>query len=339
MGISSYGNLLYLLVANPPYKLCMPAISASAPGKIILFGEHAVVYGRPAIAVPLTQVQAKAFVLPEPGMPSGYINIQAPNIGLEANLSDLSLKHPIGAAINGVLSEIDVSQPPAFTLRVTSNIPLAAGLGSGAAVSAAIIRALSTFLGHPLSEQRVSDLVFEVEKIHHGTPSGIDNTVITYEMPVFFIRDDLLGNTIETFKVARPFTIVIADTGISSPTSTTVGDVRFAWENNPAHYEQLFDETGEVVLAARSAIQNGQIEALGALMNENHSLLIDIGVSSPELDHLVMTARTTGALGAKLSGGGRGGNIIALTDNSSAEYLADSLAAAGAVHTQISVIK
>ena len=98
-------------------------------------------------------------------------------------------------------------------------------------------------------------------------------------------------------------------------------------------------ETGEVVLAARTAIQNGQIEALGALMNENHSLRIDIGVSSPELDHLVMTARTTGALGAKLSGGGRGGNIIALTDNSSAEYLADSLAAAGAVHTQISVIK
>jgi len=316
----------------------MPAIFASAPGKIILFGEHAVVYGRPAIAVPLIQVQAKACVFPEPRMPSGYINIQAPNIGLEANLSDLPINHPLVAAIHGVLTEIDVSRPPAFTLRVTSNIPLAAGLGSGAAVSAAIIRALSTFLGHPLLDQRVSDLVFEVEKIHHGTPSGIDNTVITYEMPVFFIRNDILGNTIETFKVARPFTIVIADTGISSPTSTTVGDVRNFWQNNPAHYEQIFDEIGEVVLAARSAIENGHIEALGTLMNENHSLLMDIGVSSLELDHLVMTARSAGAKGAKLSGGGRGGNIIALTDSSNAGNIAISLEAAGAVHTQIFVI-
>jgi len=316
----------------------MPAITASAPGKIILFGEHAVVYGRPAIAVPLTQVQAKAFVFPEPHMPSGNINIQAPNLGLEVNLSELPINHPLAAAIQGVLTEIDISRPPALTLRVTSSIPLAAGLGSGAAVSAAIIRALSSFLGHPLPDQRVSDLVFEVEKIHHGIPSGIDNTVITFEIPVFFIRDDLKGNTIETIKIAKPFTLVIADTGISSPTSTTVGDVRFAWENNPVHYEQLFDEIGKVVLDARSAIENGHIEALGTLMNKNHSLLIDIGVSSPELDHLVLTARTTGALGAKLSGGGRGGNIIALTDSSTSGYLADSLEKAGAVHTQISEI-
>jgi mevalonate kinase len=316
----------------------MPAISASAPGKIILFGEHAVVYGRPAIAVPISQIQSKAYVFPEPHMPSGNINIQAPNIGLEANLSDLPHDHPLVSAIQGVLSELDVSRPPAFTLRVTSSIPLAAGMGSGAAVSTAIIRALSTFLGHPLPTKRVSDLVFEVEKIHHGSPSGIDNTVITFEMPVFFIRDDLTGNTIETFSVAQPFTIVIADTGISTPTSTTVGDVRLAWENNPTCYEQLFDDIGKVVLAARTAIENGQIETLGTLMNENHSMLVDIGVSSPELNHLVQTAQTKGAFGAKLSGGGRGGNIIALTDSSTSICLADSLEAAGAVHTLISDI-
>ncbi len=316
----------------------MPAISASAPGKIILFGEHAVVYGRPAIAVPINQIQAKAYVFPEPHMPSGYMNIQAPNIGLEAILSDLPQDHPLVAAINGVLKEVDVSRPPALTLRVTSSIPLAAGLGSGAAVSTAIIRALSTFLGHPLPAKRVSDLVFEVEKIHHGTPSGIDNTVISFEMPVFFIRDEFKGNTIETFSVAQPFTIVIADTGISSPTSSTVGDVRLAWKNNPTYSEQLFDEIGEVVLAARAAIENSQIDALGTLMNENHALLIALGVSSPELDYLVQTARTTGALGAKLSGGGRGGNIIALADRSTSIQLADSLEAAGAVHTYISDI-
>jgi mevalonate kinase len=271
-------------------------------------------------------------------MSPGSIFIQAPNIGMEANLSDLPPENPLVAAIQGVLKELHISRPPALTLRIASTIPLAAGMGSGAAVSVAIVRALSTFLGQPLPNNRVSDLVFEIEKIHHGTPSGIDNTVVTYAMPIFFIRNGLGGNTIETFRVAQPFTIVIADTGIPSPTSITVGDVREAWEKNPDYYEKLFDQVGEVVLAARQAIENGQIKGLGTLMDENHSLLADIGVSSPELDHLVKTARNEGALGAKLSGGGRGGNIIVLVYNTTANQIAERLRLAGAVRTLTAVI-
>ena len=313
----------------------MPAITASAPGKVILFGEHAVVYGRPAIAVPVTEVRARAIVRADPRGAPGSMRIQAPSISLEAQLADLPAEHPLAAAVQGVLSTLSVTRPPACTLRVTSTIPLASGLGSGAAVSVAILRALSAFLGRPLSDKQVSTLAFEVEKLHHGTPSGIDNTVITYAMPVYFVR----GQPIQTLHVARPFTIVIGDTNIPSPTAIAVGDVRRRWEENPTHYETLFDSAGQIALLARRAIESGLPEQLGALMDANHSLLQEMGVSSPELDLLVTTARASGALGAKLSGGGRGGNMIALATHETAPVIAGALSAAGASRTIVTTVR
>ena len=161
----------------------MPAISASAPGKIILFGEHAVVYGRPAIAVPVLQVRAKAIVRADPRAQSGQVFIQAPDINLNTTLDDLPTTHPIAAAIRAVTSTMHLQQPPACNLRITSTIPIAAGMGSGAAVTVAILRALSAFWGNPLNDEQVSGMAYEVEKIHHGTPSGIDNHVVTSAMP------------------------------------------------------------------------------------------------------------------------------------------------------------
>ncbi len=316
----------------------MPSSTATAPGKIILFGEHAVVYGQPAIAVPVTQVQARATVHPNPSAPPGEVRIQAPAIDLDTRLADLPDEHPLAAAMRGLMHELGLPRLPALTLRVTSTIPVAAGLGSGAAVSVAVLRALGRFLGRPLSDERVNALAYEVEKIHHGTPSGIDNTVITYAKPVFFVRDQ----PIQTFAVHRPFTLVIADTGVPSPTAETVGAVRRAWQANPARYEQLFAAVGSIARAARQAIEDGHPERLGPLMDENHDLLREMGVSSPELDHLAQAAREAGALGAKLSGGGGGGNLIALPapdDPRAAEGLAAALEAAGAVRTIVTTVR
>jgi len=313
----------------------MPAFTASAPGKIILFGEHAVVYGRPAIAVPVVQVRARAVVSPEPRGEPGSVHIQAPAIALDARLSDLSPDHPIAAAVTAVFNRLGVSRPPACNLRITSTIPVAAGLGSGAAVSVAIIRALSAFLGQPLADEEVSKLAFEIEKLHHGTPSGIDNTVITYAMPVYFMR----GQPIESLHVSQPFSLVIGDSGIASPTALAVGDVRRLWREHTRHYETLFDAVGEISRRARRAIEHGETEALGPLMNANHDLLREIGVSSAELDRLVVAALEAGALGAKLSGGGRGGNMIALAAADLAPGIARSLEAAGAVRTIISRVE
>lgn len=307
----------------------MPAISASAPGKIILVGEHAVVYGQPAIAVPVTQVQAKAIVTANISGDSGSVWVQAPDIGMDSSLSDLPKNSAIPKSINLVFDELGIAQPPAFKLRVTADIPKAAGMGSGASISVAIIRAVSGFLGSALADETVSALAYEVEKMHHGTPSGIDNTVVTYQKPVYFVR----GQPIELLSIPNPFNLIIGNTGISSSTAVVVGDVRKAWEADKETYEAIFAAVGSLAAGARRLIETGEPEGLGPLINQNHALLIDMGVSSPELDKLVNAAQNSGALGAKLSGGGRGGNMIALVQKENVVNVAEALMAAGAINT------
>ena len=318
----------------------MPAFTASAPGKIILFGEHAVVYGQPAIAVPVSQVRARAVVIanitralaggerpssPQPGLSA--VIVDAPEVSLHSSLADLPAGHPLARAIVSVFETLKVSQPPSCTVRIRSTIPLAAGMGSGAAVSVAVIRALSAFLGHPLPLEQVSALAFEVEKIHHGTPSGIDNSVVTFAKPVYYLR----GQPIQILKLPAAFHIVIGNTGVSSPTAAVVGDVRRGWQTDPPAYESLFSAIGDIARQARKLIESGSPHSLGPLMDQNHALLSQLGVSSPQLDALVKAARQSGALGAKLSGGGRGGAMIALVDEKMAAPVAQALLEQGAV--------
>jgi mevalonate kinase len=307
----------------------MPAFAASAPGKIILFGEHAVVYSRPAIAVPVTQVQAKAVVSADLGAPAGRVWIQASDIRLDRNLSELPADHPFAITLAAVQAATGVERLPALRLKINSTIPIAAGLGSGAAISAAIARALSAFLGRPLSDEQVSAVAYRVDQKYHGTPSGIDNTVIAYAQPVFFVR----GQPFERLETCEPFNIVIGNTGISSQTKMVVGAVRSYWQADPQRYEHLFDEIGAIANKARRLIENGPTTGLGPLMNQNHGLLQAIDVSSPALDRLVTAALAAGALGAKLCGGGRGGNMIALVQPQQAEAVTAALRAAGAVNT------
>ena len=302
--------------------------SASAPGKIILFGEHAVVYGRPALAIPVTQVHADVEVS---DADSAGIWIDAPDVNLHAELNTLSSDHPIASIIHNLFFLSRVSPFPNLHIKISSTIPVASGLGSGAAVTVALSRALSVHLHYAMTDEDVSAFTYEIEKLHHGTPSGIDNTVVTYAKPVYFTR----GQPIETFEVGQPFTIVIGDTGIRASTKESVGGVRKLWEADNARWENLFDEIADISFAARHVIREGWIKMLGVLMDENHSYLQKLTVSSPELDNLVSVARQAGALGAKMSGGGRGGNMIALAEEGSASLIAEALMSAGAKRTII----
>ncbi|HSL31224.1 MAG TPA: mevalonate kinase [Anaerolineales bacterium] len=299
---------------------------SSASGKIILFGEHAVVYGRPALAVPVTQVQAQVHISDSarPG-----IWIDSPDVHLSAELNALPSDHPVASVIHNFLFLARLSRFPNLEIKISSTIPVASGLGSGAAVTVALARALSVHLRHPMGDEEINAFAYEIEKLHHGTPSGIDNTVITYGKPVYFVK----GQPIETFKVGEPFTILIAGTGIVAPTKESVGDVRRLWTNDRSRWETIFDKIGEISFTARRAIEAGKWELLGELMNENQALLQTLTVSSPELDRLVEAARGAGALGAKLSGGGRGGNMIALVHAGSAETVSTALREAGAKST------
>ena len=185
-----------------------------------------------------------------------------------------------------------------------------------------------------MTDEEVNAFAYEIEKLHHGTPSGIDNTVVTYAKPVYFIK----GQPIETFKVGQPFTIVIGDTGISAPTKESVADVRNLWMNDKSRWETVFDKVGEISFTARHAIEAGKSEMLGELMDENHALLQKMTVSSLELDKLVEAARDAGALGAKMCGGGRGGNMIALVEPERSEEVASALMSAGAKRTLITTV-
>ncbi len=305
----------------------MPAVYATAPGKIILFGEHAVVYGQPAIAVPMTEIEARAVVLANPIAQPGQIRIDAPDIQLHASLEELPEQHPLRCLLICLAERLGIRSYPSFTLRLNSSIPVAAGLGSGAAISVAAARAIASFMGYTLTPAEASDLAFETEKIYHGSPSGIDNTVIAYRQPVFFVR----GQPIAPLRVAMPFSLLVADTGIQSSTSEVVSDVRRRWQQEPDRYNPVFQAIGSIVHSARTAIEAGRWRDLGPEMNENHALLQQLLVSHPRLDALVEAALAAGALGAKLSGAGRGGNMIALAETDQIQVIEQALRAAGAV--------
>lgn len=309
-------------------------IEAKAPGKVILFGEHAVVYGRPAIAVPLLDVQARASLQPA-GAGQGF-RIIAPDLNRDFLLGQAEPGDPLASIVRLTLQYLQQTAPAA-TLTVASTIPLGRGLGSGAAISTAVVRALSQFFRQPLPPAQISALVYEVEKLYHGTPSGIDNTVIAFEQPVYFIK----GKPIQRLPVGQPFTLVVGDTGLVSPTHKVVGDLRQRWQKEPRRYEGYFDEIGAIARQARIAIEQelSGVGAIGKLMNENQELLETLGVSSPELEELIAAARQAGALGAKLSGAGRGGNMIALTRPEHSAAVVQALQNAGAAGVIITEVK
>ena len=276
----------------------------TAPGKIILFGEHAVVYGKPAIAIPVSGMRATAWS--EPG--ENGITINAMDVNKKIKLSTDNNQFSVLA--QSILAITDRHEPN-LTINLTSKLPQGSGMGSSAATATAVCRALAGHLGVDLAANEISELVFEAEKIVHGTPSGIDNTVVAYEMPVYFIK----GQNPETFEPGKLFRLVIGDTGIEASTKKTVANVKKAWQNEPGLMEGYFDEIEKITRNGKIAIENGNAEQVGELMDKNHELLNSIGVGHKILEELVEMAREKGALGAKLTGGGGGGNMVALAED------------------------
>ncbi len=306
------------------------SFTSSAPAKIILFGEHAVVYDKPAIAVPVSSLRATASA-----EESNIFQIIAKDLDrvFPIDIRSQVVDDALALTVYLVLQHLKLAPPP-VSITIQSQIPLASGLGSGAAVSTALARALGKVLGHELSDFELNQIVYEVEKIHHGTPSGIDNTVIVYEKPIYFIR----SKPIEIIDIAKAFPLVIADTGQQASTRISVGDVRKLYENTPNEIQLILDEIGQIVEQAREVIETGALERLGPLMLRNHACLQQLTVSSSQLDHLVQVAIDAGALGAKLSGGGRGGNMIALATFDTINAIEDALHHAGAVRVFTTVV-
>ncbi|MBI3051973.1 mevalonate kinase [Candidatus Woesearchaeota archaeon] len=263
-------------------------MKASACAKLILFGEHSVVYGQPAIAVPLRSIRLK--------------------VELKKSSQDkVSLKGVNASDSKRVLSALLIARqqhnmPYHLRLRIDSGIPLKCGMGSSAALSVAVTSALSK----SKDPSTVAAAALELERVFHGTPSGIDVAVSAYEKPVFFIRGKK-----PIFIRIRPMWILVANSGGRTPTRTVVQQVRMKLQKNPALW-QAIRNMGAIAATARAALAKGDIKKLGRLMNLNQTYLRWLGVSSPKLEGLIRSALDSGALGAKLSGAGRGGCIVAV---------------------------
>ncbi|HJM17815.1 MAG TPA: mevalonate kinase [Candidatus Poseidoniia archaeon] len=291
----------------------------TAPGKIILFGEHAVVYGKPAIAIPVSGMRASAWS--ETGEKG--LTINALDLGEKFKLKDSNNQFTVLA--QAILARTNQNEPN-LTINLSSKLPQGSGMGSSAATSTAVCRALSGHFGVNLAENEVSELVFNAEKVVHGTPSGIDNTVVAYEMPVYFVK----GEKPETFEPGKKFFLVIGDTGIEASTKETVSSVRNNWKKEPALMNGYFDEIERITKQGKMAIENGNRKMVGEMMNKNHKLLNSIGVGHEELEKLVDISKEAGALGAKLTGGGGGGNMVALAENkTSQKKIHDAITEAG----------
>ncbi|MCS7071950.1 MAG: mevalonate kinase [Anaerolinea sp.] len=307
---------------------------ASAPAKVILLGEHAVVYGQPAIAMPISSLRAAAKVTLE-AREDGVLRIFSgeANIPITDTPTINAVENALAIAARLAAEKLGVALSGAV-ITIHSDIPVASGLGSGAAVTTAIIRAVAEATGKVLSDEETNALVYEVERIFHGTPSGIDNTVIVYERPIYFVR----AQPFEPIRPHQPLHILIGDTGVRASTKHAVGDVRRLLETQPERFQPVIAAIGDLVRQARDCIEHGPIEQLGRLMVRNHDLLQMLTVSSPKLDRLVHAALNAGALGAKLSGGGRGGNMIALVTPSTRSAVETCLRRSGAVAVYYTVL-
>ncbi|MFU8830973.1 MAG: hydroxymethylglutaryl-CoA reductase, degradative [Wenzhouxiangella sp.] len=279
---------------------------AAGHGKIILLGEHAVVYGRHAIAAPVPLAIRARVEATDNG-----VELIIPRWRLEFRLHrQAKQKHSFEKSLDLVLKKLGL-EGRGMRIEAFPEVPRAMGLGGSAALAVATIRALDRCFELGLSDEEVNDLAFECERIAHGTPSGIDNTLSTYGRSMLYragekpLRQDI--------ELSGPIELVVGISGIESLTASTVARVRKARKAHPVLYEGIFDQIDSLVLQSLDALREHRLDTLGEMMNVCQGLLNAMQISSWELEEMIQIARHCGALGAKLTGGGGGGSIIALT--------------------------
>lgn len=275
-------------------------------GKVILFNEHFVVYGLPAIA---SAIRSATEAIVEPYEGKGWIIEDHRRATKGYKEEKLEMQKDSTERILRACG-IDVEKNP-IKIILQGDLIAASGIGASAASCVAIARALSDEFNLNFSDERINEIAYEGEKGYHGTPSGIDNTAATFGGLIWFKRGE--RNIIERLSIEKGVEIVMGNTGIVANTKLAVAGVRERKEKFPEKYAEIFKEAERVAYEAREALRRFDLETVGRLMDKNHSLLQSIEVSSKELDLLVNIARESGALGAKMTGGGLGGYMVALT--------------------------
>jgi mevalonate kinase len=289
-------------------------------GKTILFNEHFVVHGVPGIVSAIDSVADAEVKKIGKGLTVEDTRKGAKGYAEKKRLQQME-------SIERMLKALSID-PKQASLRIWlgGNLPGFSGIGASAASSVAIARAIAEEFELDLSDEKINDVAYEAEKSYAGTPSGIDNTAATFGGLIWFKRNLSGGrNTMERLNIREPVEVVIGNTGIVADTKAMVAGVGERKKKYPKKYDTLFKQAEELAFTARKTLERFDLRKVGKLMNKNHRLLQEIEVSCKELDYLVKLAREQGAFGAKLTGGGGGGCMLALTPG---KDLQDAIASA-----------
>ncbi|MFX1315394.1 MAG: mevalonate kinase [Promethearchaeota archaeon] len=285
--------------------------SGKGYGKTILFGEHFVVYGLPAIASALGSFTiADIKVLEGNGW---TVEDQRPATpGYKKTKYNEAMQ-----SITNILKHLKIDlESQKIKITFSGDLVAASGVGASAAQCTSLARALNDTFNLDLDDEKINEAEYEGEKAYHGTPSGIDNTASTFGGLIWFVKNLIGGkNTMDLIQTPKKMPLVIANTGITASTTEVVADVRRLKEENPKKFEKIFQKYKILADEAKKALLNGDILYLGNLMTQNQKLLQEITVSGEINEKLVNLALKNGALGAKMTGTGRGGLVIALAEN------------------------
>ncbi len=312
-------------------------VTASAPAKVILFGEHFVVYGEPAVVMAIDKrAYATVKLRKDQKIHVGSVDMRISGIfkGAKFQAEKGGAKaqaklEPVKNAVQQVLAA--VNKKAGLDVAISSDIPVSAGLGSSAAVAASTIVATSHLLGTELPRDQIFRLAYETERLVHGTPSGIDPAIATYGGTMQFQK----GKDFEALKVEAKVPLVIGNTEVERSTGELVATVRRMREKHRYIIEPVMRTGGRVALMAVEALKKGDLESVGDMMNINHGLLCAVGVSHQALERLVYAARESGALGAKLTGGGGGGCMVALAEEKKLNRVTTAIVQAGGTAFQV----
>ena len=277
-------------------------------GKVILLGEHSVVHGRPALAVAVARGSEVTFApAADPGVTTLHI---APwDVTVDTGPATNVDREPLQEALRVACGFYDDGCN--FALSATMRLPSGAGMGSSAALGVAVLRALDDARGVSRPDAEIYERSLAWEGVFHGNPSGVDNAMATYGGVALFKR----GSPLTPVVPRHPVRLVAAYSGTSAPTKGMVAGVARLFERNPEQVGQQFDAIGAIVMNGKLALEQGELRSLGQLMTMNHKLLAGLMLSTATLEEMITAAMEAGALGAKVTGAGGGGCMIALVED------------------------
>jgi len=305
----------------------MRTVISIAPGKSILFGEHAVVYGFPAIAMAIS-VNSKCQITE---IKDNKIKIILHNYNqiFEAdNIQTLSQK--LNSKYNQIIQCFHNFQNnfgvkiKNIEIKIVSNLFPSAGLGSSASIAVSLINALNCYYEVNLNKEEINSLAYELEKIVHGSPSGIDNTICTFGNAIYFENGKF-----EFIEIPREFLFLITYTNIEHDTKEAINRIRYLKGTKPNKTEQLLKQIGKISKKAKVELTSNNIQKIGKLMNLNQKYLSNLQISNDEISEIIDISLKNGAFGSKLTGAGLGGCVITLGKRKDLEKISSILKAEG----------